>query len=215
MKAIFLICISVAVALYNAAQYAPQKYPVPYGAAYGKYEPYHKPYYYPKWYNQKYSSSSSRGYYDCWRKDDSEESHERESKRCSHCQPIEILRDGFKRPASIRHNTLSNGCSQAIISCPKSASFAITSVSRNGPRNTTLALGTGNGVVAECGHDRKWHTSSLDTEDVTVDTVDCIKLPLRREQVPARRVANIDPDGDEEDGSGDADGAFLNNTHTV
>uniref|UniRef100_A0A0K0DP97 Uncharacterized protein n=1 Tax=Angiostrongylus cantonensis TaxID=6313 RepID=A0A0K0DP97_ANGCA len=77
------------------------------------------------------------------------------------------------------------------------------------------AVSTSNGVVAQCGHDRKWHTSSLSMEGVTVHTVDCIKLPLRREQLPARRVANINPDGDEEDGSGDADGAFLHNTHTV
>uniref|UniRef100_A0A0K0D105 Uncharacterized protein n=1 Tax=Angiostrongylus cantonensis TaxID=6313 RepID=A0A0K0D105_ANGCA len=112
---------------------------------------------------------------------------------------------------ALAHNTLSNGCAQAIISCPKSpAMFAVRSVSRNAPRNTTLAVGTGNGVVAQCGHDRKWHTSSLSMKSVTVHTVDCIKLLPIKEHEPARRVANIDPDDSGENGSGDVDDVSFN-----
>ncbi|VDM64873.1 unnamed protein product [Angiostrongylus costaricensis] len=79
----------------------------------------------------------------------------------------------------------------------------------------TLAVGMGNEVVAQCGHDRKWHTSSLTMKDVTVHTVDCIErvmLPVlrRAEHLQANSNENIVMNDERGDGSGDADYDSLN-----
>ncbi|KAJ1346567.1 hypothetical protein KIN20_015255 [Parelaphostrongylus tenuis] len=185
MKLIVALCITLAAASYysqprgNPQQELSAPYRTPYGhRSYGRRPPYHSPPYYPRQRKRNYYSSSWRDDYDCpWMDDDYDESRERKSRKCSRCSPLKKLPFGANVAATIRYDTLLNGCLQAIISCPTTAKHlaVIGSVSEDQGEMilTELAVGTGIQVVAQCRKDRKYHANSEEGTDVILDGIEC------------------------------------------
>ncbi|KAJ1368047.1 hypothetical protein KIN20_029099 [Parelaphostrongylus tenuis] len=187
MKPIIALCVTVAAASYNSApsvspsQGLPAPYVAPYGPfSYGKHSVYPTPYHYPRRRYDSYHRPRSGKYYDCPYYDDYDESYT-ESKRCSRCMKLSVVQS--PTPASIRYNTLSNGCLQAIISCPKTGQLFYHNYVQGNGRDTILAVGSGGSVVAQCRSDKKWHASSLDFGDVMVAKIDCVPTGWRLQDV--------------------------------
>ncbi|KAJ1346669.1 hypothetical protein KIN20_001554 [Parelaphostrongylus tenuis] len=135
---------------------------------------------------QRYDShyrSNSGDYYDCPSYDDYYDDSSKESKRCSHCKNLKIAPS--QTPASIRYNTLSNGCRQALISCPKKGLlYSYMSVERRGRENVTLALGKLVTVVAKCRSDKKWYANTIGMQEVELVEVTCFPAPQEEYLVP-------------------------------
>ncbi|KAJ1362390.1 hypothetical protein KIN20_021924 [Parelaphostrongylus tenuis] len=192
MKLIVTLCITLAAASYysqpqgNPQQELSAPYRTPYGHhSYGRRPPYHSPSYYPRQRKRHSYSSSWRYDYDCpWMDDDYDESRERKSRKCSRCSPLKKLPFGANVAATIRYNTLLNGCLQAIISCPTTAKHlaVIGSVSEDQGEMvlTELAVGTGIQVVAQCRKDSKYHANSEEGTDVILDGIECFSLKLQQ-----------------------------------
>ncbi|KAJ1357171.1 hypothetical protein KIN20_015247 [Parelaphostrongylus tenuis] len=120
--------------------------------------------------------------------DDYDESRERKSRKCSRCSPLKKLPFGANVAATIRYDTLLNGCLQAIISCPTTAKHlaVIGSVSEDQGEMilTELAVGTGIQVVAQCRKDRKYHANSEEGTDVILDGIECFSLAYNTDVGP-------------------------------
>ncbi|KAJ1346670.1 hypothetical protein KIN20_001555 [Parelaphostrongylus tenuis] len=180
MKLIIALCVTVAAASYYSAPSVspPQGLPAPNVAPYSVYP---IPYYYPRRRYDSYHRPGSGKYYDCPYYDDYDESYT-ESKRCSRCMKLNVVPS--RTPANIRYNVLSNGCLQAIISCPKTGHFFLyKSVDESG-MEALLGVGSGGSVVAQCRSDKKYHVnSSVNRTEVILGEIDCVPSGWRLQDV--------------------------------